>query len=65
MQFLSEVLDHGVLEAQVWLNTRDMFADGLTKGAIPGDAPFKILDGVYSLEHEPKVWRPKVRALAP
>ena len=31
VQFLRELLDHGVLAAIVWLDTRDMLADGLTK----------------------------------
>ena len=30
VQFLRELLDHGVLAAIVWLDTRDMLADGLT-----------------------------------
>ena len=29
-QFLRELLDHGVLAAIVWLDTRDMLSDGLT-----------------------------------
>ena len=63
VQFLRELLDHGVLEAIVWLDTRDMFADGLTKGAVPRDALLHILDGAYNLTHEPKVWKPKVRVV--
>ena len=31
VQFLRELLDRGVLAAIVWLDTRDMLADGLTK----------------------------------
>ena len=30
VQFLRELLDHGVLAAIVWLDTRDMCSDGLT-----------------------------------
>ena len=61
VQFLRELLDYGVLEAIVWLDTRDMCSDGLTKGAVPRDALLQILDGIYRLNHEPKVWKPKVR----
>ena len=50
--------------AIVWLDTRDMMSDGLTKGAVSRDALMKILDGVYRLEHEPKAWKPRVRALS-
>ena len=60
VQFLRELLDHGVLAAIVWLDTGDMLSDGLTKGAVPRDALLQILDGVYRLHHEPKIWRPKV-----
>ena len=60
VQFLRELLDHGVLAAIVWLDTRDMSPDGLTKGAVPRDALMKIMDGLYVMEHEAKVWMPKV-----
>ena len=60
VQFLRELLDHGVLAAIVWLDTRDMSPDGLTKGAVPRDALMKIMDGLYVMNHEAKVWMPKV-----
>ena len=60
VQFLRELLDYGVLAAIVWLDTRDMHADGLTKGAVPRDALLKLLDGLYRLSQEPRIWRPKV-----
>jgi len=37
IQFLRDLLDHSVLAAIVWLDTRDMWADGLTKGAVQRD----------------------------
>ena len=46
VQFLRELLDYGVLAAIVWLNTRDMHADCLTKEAVPRDALLKLLDGL-------------------
>ena len=60
VQFLRELLDDHVLAAIAWLDTRDMVSDGLTKGAVPRDALLKILDGVWQLQYEPKIWRPKV-----
>ena len=60
VQFLRELLDHGWLAAIVWLDTRDMWADGLTKGAVQRDALIRLLDGFSNMMHEPKVWRPKV-----
>ena len=60
VQFLRELLDHGVLAAIVWLDTRDMLADGRTKGAVQRDDLMRLLDGVSNMLHEPRVWRPKV-----
>ena len=37
VQYLRELLDNRVLQSLVWLDTRDMTADGLTKGAVPRD----------------------------
>ena len=48
------------LEAIVWLDTRDMWSDGLTKGAVQRDALLRLLDGYCTLKHEPKIWRAKV-----
>ena len=60
IQFLRELLDHGDLAGIVWLDTRDMWADGLTKGAAQRDALLRLLDGICKMMHEPKIWRPKV-----
>ena len=60
VQFLRELLDHGVLAAIVWLDTRDMLSDGLTKGAVQRDALLRLLDGLSRFMHGPKIWRPKV-----
>ena len=59
VQFLRELLNYGVLAAIVWLDTRDMCSDGLTKGAVHRDALLRILEGYQAIRHEPKVWRPK------
>ena len=59
-QFLRELLDHGVLAAIVWLDTRDMFSDGLTKGAVSREALHQIMAGLFKLSHEPKIWHPRV-----
>ncbi len=54
------MLDNGVLSAIVWLDTRDMTSDGLTKGAVPRDAIMKLMDGYLKQNHAAKVWAPKV-----
>ena len=63
VQFLRELLDHGALAAIVWLDTRDMWADGLTKGAVQREALLRLLDGFCTIAHEPKIWRPKVLSI--
>ena len=35
VQYLRELLGHGIIRGLVWLDTRDMGSDGLTKGAVP------------------------------
>ena len=60
VQFLRGHLEHGVLSASVWLDTRDMLSDGVAKGAVARDALLKVIEGLYGLEYEPKVWRPHV-----
>ena len=42
-----------------WFDTRDMCADGLTKGAVERTAIHSIMDGNMKLSHEPKVWTSK------
>ena len=57
--YLRELLDHDVLQALIWQDTRDMLADGLTKGAVDRKALHDAMDGVISINHECKLWRPK------
>ena len=49
VQFVREMLDAGVLKALSWIDTRDMSADGLTKGAVDRAALHSIMDGTISL----------------
>jgi hypothetical protein len=57
--YIRELLDHNVLTAIVWLDTRDMVADGLTKGAVDRIAIHDLMDGKIDVRHECKLWRPK------
>ena len=34
VQFVRELLDKGIVRALIWLDTRDMTADGMTKSAV-------------------------------
>ena len=56
VQYLRELLDHHVLEALMWLDTRDMTADGLTKGAVERDALHLLMAGSLEIKQTPKVW---------
>ena len=59
--YLRELLDHNVLHALIWQDTRDMIADGLTKGAVERDALHAAMEGVAKVAHQEscKFWRPK------
>ena len=59
--YLRELLDHNVLDALIWLDTRDMGADGLTKGAVERTALHEIMDGLVVIKHPCKPWQPKHR----
>ena len=55
---VSHRLDVGLVEDDV-----DMWADGLTKGAVQREALLRLLDGLCVMMHEPKIWRPKVLSI--
>ncbi len=57
--YLRELLNNSVLFALVWQDTRDMLADGLTKGAVERTALHDAMNGYLKILHECKFWRPK------
>ena len=59
VQYVRELLNHGVLHVIVWVDTRDMVADGLTKGAVHRDALHSLLDGNLEFKHENSCWQSK------
>ena len=59
LQYLRELLDHNVLHALAWTDTRDMLADGMTKGAVERDAIHDVMDGNVKVVQAMKLWRPK------
>ena len=59
VQYIRELLDHHVLDVLVWIDTRDMVADGLTKGAVHRDALHKLMDGSVEFKHENSSWQSK------
>ncbi len=56
MQFIRELLDTGVLKALLWIDTRDMSSDGLTKGSVDRFLLHQLVDGYHKYKHECKVW---------
>jgi len=57
-----ELLDNRIIHHMIWIDTRDMMADGLTKGAVSREAIHEVMDGHMLLRHEHKRWHSK-RAL--
>jgi hypothetical protein len=57
VQFIRELLDTGVLRALIWIDTRDMTSDGLTKGSVERTALHELMDGIHTFKHEFKLWK--------
>ena len=58
LQYVRELLDKRVLESLFWFDTRDMAADGMTKGNVSRDAIAECMCGTLTLKHACKSWRP-------
>ena len=63
IQWLRELLDLGVLTAIVWLDTRDMTADGLTEGAVDRVALQQAMRGTVWFTHGARVWTSPLAAI--
>ena len=59
VQFVRDLLDTTVLQALLWIDTRDMLADGLTKGCIDRTVLHKLMSGYCEYAHEFKLWTPR------
>ena len=64
LQYVRELRDHDVLRALVWLDTRDMIADGMTKGSIDRSELHRAMEGLIKATQECKMRRPKHLATA-
>ena len=58
--YLRELLDMGILKALIWQDTRDMVADGLTKGSVDRTQLHDAMNGIVRVLHEIKPWVPKI-----
>ena len=59
VQYLRELLDKGILHAIIWQDTRDMLADGMTKGSVDRKGIHDAMSGNFPNQHAMKPWRPK------
>ena len=62
LRWVRNLLDCGILDAIVWVDTRSMASDGLTKGAIDRKALHEVMDGIWKVEQELKTWRSPSRS---
>jgi hypothetical protein len=60
VQFVRELLDTNVITALLWIDTRDMLADGLTKGSIDRKELQDAMNGYMKYSHEFKIWSSKL-----
>ena len=63
LQYLRELMDKHVLQYLFWLDTRDMGADGLTKGAVARSLLHMYMDGIMTLQHEHSQWGSKAAVM--
>ena len=63
LQYLRELLDKHILSSLFWLDTRDMLADGLTKGSTDRAALTEVCSGTVVRAHQAEEWKSKVGEL--
>ena len=59
VQYIRELLDGHVLQAIVWADTRDMEADGLTKGSVDRAALHMLMESKSQWLQPCEVWKTK------
>jgi len=59
VQWLREMLDTRVIDCLMWIDTRDMLADGMTKGAVDREELHKLMAGYQEFKYEFKMWSSK------
>ena len=63
LQYIREMLDRHILTALCWVDTRDMIADGLTKGTVDRAAIHECMAGTASVSQAMKLWHPKMKPI--
>ena len=51
LAYLRELLVNGVIKQYIWCDTRDMVADGITKGRLDRTALVNLTRGSWRLQH--------------
>ena len=59
VQYIRELLDKQVLHHLYWIDTRDMYSDGLTKGSVERQQLHSLMDGWCEFKHDYEHWKPK------
>ena len=62
LQYVRELLDLYIIQQLIWSDTRDLLADGLTKGTVERTALAAAMAGRLNVEKEKKEWRSTVRS---
>ena len=62
--WLRELLDIGLLSVLQWADTRDMSADGHTKGSIDRKAILDLMKGIFRFQHATKEFTPPHRQIS-
>ena len=52
------MMDRGIVHSVQWCDTRDMTADGHTKGSIDRDLLLQVMSGYQAFKHELKTYAP-------
>ena len=62
VQYMREILDSKVLAAILWVDTRDMYSDGMTKGSVERELIQIAMSGKQTFRHSEttKIWSAKM-----
>ena len=63
IQYLRELLDTKVLQWLFWVDTRDMCADGLTKGSVSRERIHDVMRGHLPLSKGTQGWKSSVHPI--
>ena len=64
ISWIRQMMSKGIVYAIQWCDTRDMTADGHTKGSIDRDGILQVMAGQQTFKHEVKRYTPHREAAA-